>query len=55
MEKARQPHVIRTWALPRTKTPYHGPPVELRQEKSKPLFAPPKRGVPGTQRTDKPH
>jgi hypothetical protein len=47
MEKGRQPHVIRTWALPRTKPQYHGPPVDFHPERNKPGFRPsaPKRGV----------
>jgi hypothetical protein len=31
MDKARHPHVVRTWTVERTKVPYRTQPVNLRQ------------------------
>lgn len=41
MDKARHPHVIRTWRVERTKLPYR-PPQPVKQP-SHPFFNPPRR------------
>jgi hypothetical protein len=41
MDKARHPHVIRTWRVERTKLPYRPPPPA--KTPAHPFFSPPRR------------
>jgi len=41
MDKARHPHVIRTWRVERTKLPYRPP--QPAKAPSQPFFSPPRR------------
>jgi hypothetical protein len=46
MDKARRPHVIRTWTVERTKVPYRPPqPAHLRPESERMGFHPPAKRV----------
>ena len=52
MEKARRPHVVRTWTVERTRIPYRPPqPVNLRSNFGKESFRGPAKPSHGPNRS----